>query len=75
MMLETGQDAIDFTLHDVEGKAWSLRAALGKGIPVVMIWGMYTCPAFQGYSKAPECSYWEEYELVSSWTTMKYCLY
>lgn len=65
MMLDTGQDAIDFTLHNMDGEAWNLRAALDKGMPVVMIWGMYTCPAFQGYSKNVECSYWDEYTLVS----------
>lgn len=66
--LETGGDAIDFTLHDLEGRPWSLRAALEQvAQPVVMIFGMWTCPAFQGYGTSPPwdmSSYWDEHELV-----------
>lgn len=67
--LETGSDAIDFTLHDLAGDPWSLRGALEEpGLPVVMVFGMWTCPAFQGYGTSPPwdmSSYWDEHELVS----------
>lgn len=70
MMMEVGDSAIDFTVHDVDGNEWNLREALetGGGKPVVLIWGMFTCPAFQGMGTSPpwdKCSYWHERELVS----------
>lgn len=71
ILLQPGDDAIDFTLHDLEGGAWKLSAALEKGLPVVLIWGMITCPAYQGMGTTPpwdKCGYWHEYELVSKWT-------
>lgn len=74
LLLETGQPAIDFTLYDFpDGNAWSLRKQLegeGAGKPVVLIWGMYTCPAFQGMGDKPAippwdmCGYRDEYDLV-----------
>lgn len=67
--MEAGDYAIDFTLHDTSGQPWNLRDTLeATGKPVVMIWGMFTCPAFQGYGTEPPwdmASYWEEYHLVS----------
>lgn len=69
LMMEEDQDAIDFTLHDPDGNAWNLRQALERrGLPVVLIWGMYTCPAFQGMGTSPpwdKCGYRDEYDLVS----------
>lgn len=66
--MSTGEDAIDFTLHDLDGNAWNLRETLERtGLPVVMVWGMYTCPAFQGYGDTPpwdEGGYWNERSLV-----------
>ena len=66
--MEAGDDAIDFTLHDLRGEAWSLAETLNRtDAPVVMIWGMITCPGFQGYGTEPPWdmdSYGEEYELV-----------
>lgn len=74
LLLETGEPAIDFTLHDHPGgNAWSLREQLEAeeaGKPVVLIWGMFTCPAFQGMGDHPPippwdmCSYRDEYDLV-----------
>ncbi|CAN0375498.1 unnamed protein product [Laminaria digitata] len=69
LLHETGDAAIDFTLHDVRGQAWNLREKLegGGGKPVVLIWGMYTCPAFQGMgtdSPWDKCGYRDEYDLV-----------
>lgn len=67
--MDSGVDAIDFTLHDMRGQRWNLGDTLKeKGLPVVIIWGMFTCPAFQGLGgDAPfdRCAYWDEYELVS----------
>jgi peroxiredoxin len=45
-MMAKGDAAIDFELRDIEGRAYRLSELL-KDKPVVMIWGMYTCPAFQ----------------------------
>lgn len=72
LLLEKGSGAIDFTLHDYpDGNSWNLRDQLEQGgKPVVLIWGMYTCPAFQGMGDKPPispwdmCSYWDEYKLV-----------
>lgn len=66
--MSEGQDAIDFTLHDLDGDEWNLRETLERtGLPVVMVWGMYTCPAFQGYGNGSpwdQCGYWNERDLV-----------
>ncbi|CAN0438116.1 unnamed protein product, partial [Ectocarpus sp. 12 AP-2014] len=45
-----GSPAVDFTLHDLDGNRWNLGEVLaaGAGKPVVLIFGMWTCPAFQG---------------------------
>lgn len=69
MPLETGADAIDFTLHDLQGNSWNLGEQLkaGEGKPVVLIWGMSTCPAYQGYNSAGSSyrwTYWHEHALV-----------
>lgn len=69
LMLETGDSAIDFTLHDTDGEPWNLREALeaGNGKPVVLIWGMSTCPAYQGLDSEGSSyrwTYWDEYSLV-----------
>ncbi|CAM9791387.1 unnamed protein product, partial [Hapterophycus canaliculatus] len=77
LVLETGQGAIDFTLHNYPGgEAWTLRDHLGDGAaagkPVVLIWGMFTCPAFQGMGDTPPlppwdmCGYSDEYDLVEA---------
>lgn len=66
--MAVGDDAIDFTLHDLDGNAWKLGETLeATGKPVVMVWGMLTCPGFQGLGTEPPwdlCSYWEERSLV-----------
>lgn len=56
-----GEQLPDFTLSGV-----SLSSLLDR--PVVLVWGMFTCPAFQGLG-APfdECSYKDEYELVDEY--------
>eukprot|EP00903_Cladosiphon_okamuranus_P005692 g5654.t1 len=76
LLLESGQPAIDFTLYDYPGgNAWNLREHLETGgeKPVVLIWGMYTCPAFQGMGDSPpippwdSCGYRDEYDLVEAY--------
>lgn len=78
LMMQAGQDAIDFTLHDLDGNSWNLGDALGKGMPVVLIWGMFTCPAYQGMgTTAPwdKCGYWDQIDLVSVIHPMKYSVW
>ncbi|CAN0057024.1 unnamed protein product [Ascophyllum nodosum] len=70
-MRDTGASAIDFTLHDVEGQAWNLHEVLegSDGKPVALIWGMSTCPAYQGLDSQGSSyrwAYWDEYDLVES---------
>ena len=66
--MNAGDDAIDFTLHDLDGEAWNLGETLkATGMPVVMVWGMLTCPGFQGLgTESPwdQCSYWDQHSLV-----------
>lgn len=47
LILNIGDTAIDFTLATPSGERVQLSTLLAKK-PVVMIWGHYTCPAFQG---------------------------
>jgi hypothetical protein len=57
--LAEGDSAFDFTLSDLSGTSHTLSALL-KDKPVVLVWGMWTCPAYQGLGQeAPfdECSY------------------
>lgn len=68
--LEVGESAFDFTLQDVTGTSHSFSELLAKGKPVVMVWGMWTCPAYQGLgTEAPfdQCSYQDEYDLVEQY--------
>ncbi|CAB1112602.1 unnamed protein product [Ectocarpus sp. CCAP 1310/34] len=69
--LTVGEDAVDFTLHDLKGRRWNLGETLERtGLPVVMVWGMFTCPAFQGYGTYPpwdKCGYRDEYDLVEAY--------
>jgi hypothetical protein len=58
--LSVGEAAYDFTLNDMDGESVSLSGILALGKPVVMVWGMWTCPAYQGLgTTAPfdQCSY------------------
>ncbi len=59
--VSVGDAAIDFTLHDLAGIPHTLSHMLQEK-PVVLIWGMYTCPAYQVRharpshpSRAPQC--------------------
>lgn len=68
LLLQPGDDAVDFTLHDLNGMPWRLSTALEEGLPVVMIWGMFTCPVYQGEGTDPQFergAYWDEFHLVS----------
>eukprot|EP00903_Cladosiphon_okamuranus_P022080 g20305.t1 len=70
LMLELGAPALDFTLHDLDGNRWNLGEALeaGQGKPVVLIFGMLSCPAYQGLDSgedsANKWTYWHERALV-----------
>jgi hypothetical protein len=44
--LETGDQAVDFTLRDVDGHSWTLSQLLADK-PVLLIEGSWTCPRFQ----------------------------
>jgi hypothetical protein len=58
--LSVGESAFDFTLKDIDGTSVSLSGLLSLGKPVLMVWGMWTCPAYQGLgTSAPfdQCSY------------------
>ena len=44
--VSVGDAAIDFTLHDLADIPHTLSHML-QDKPVVLIWGMYTCPAYQ----------------------------
>lgn len=69
ILIPEGGNAIDFALHDLQGNAWRLSDALReKGLPVVMIWGMATCPRYRGSvtpGQSEKWAHWDEYELVS----------
>lgn len=71
LMLALGAPAVDFTLHDIDGNRWNLGEVLeaGKGKPVVLVFGMLTCPAYQGLDSGEDSpnkwTYWHERTLVS----------
>jgi hypothetical protein len=48
VLLNIGDQAIDFTLPTPEGILISLSDLLKDKSGVVLLWGHYTCPAFQG---------------------------
>ncbi len=57
--LEVGELVFDFTLSDLDGNSHTLSNLIAKK-PVILLWGMYTCPAYQGLgTSAPfdKCSY------------------
>ncbi|KAG5185822.1 hypothetical protein JKP88DRAFT_155418, partial [Tribonema minus] len=69
IVLDAGAAAIDFTLYDLDGAAWTLSEHLASQ-PVCLIWGMHTCPAFEGLGTASpfdECAYWDEAALVAAY--------
>ena len=70
--LKEGERAIDFSLYDVHGVKHTLSEILlhNRGKPVVLLFGMYTCPAFQGLdggSKFEECSHFYEYAMIEKY--------
>jgi len=67
--LEPGDSAIDFTLHDLEGNPHTLSDYL-KQKPVVILFGMATCPAYQGLGTTypfDQCSYEYEYDITEKY--------
>lgn len=68
VLLAEGDLAIDFTLPRITGEDVTLSDLL-KDKAVLMIWGHYTCPAFQGFnsdSKFVGSSYDEEKTLLDA---------
>lgn len=66
--LAVGDAAYDFTLSDLAGASHTLSDLLAAK-PVVLVWGMWTCPAYQGLGQdAPfdQCSYEDEYNFVEA---------
>eukprot|EP00616_Rhizochromulina_sp_CCMP1243_P007164 CAMPEP_0118966934 /NCGR_PEP_ID=MMETSP1173-20130426/4375_1 /TAXON_ID=1034831 /ORGANISM="Rhizochromulina marina cf, Strain CCMP1243" /LENGTH=246 /DNA_ID=CAMNT_0006915813 /DNA_START=22 /DNA_END=762 /DNA_ORIENTATION=- len=64
-----GDSAVDFTLYDLAGNEVTLSTLL-EDKPVALIWGMWTCPAFQGLrSDYPfdQNSRWEEWDVVEKY--------
>lgn len=61
-----GESVPDFTLSGT-----SLSSLLTIGKPVVLVWGMWTCPAFRGLGGTKpmdECSYRHEYDLIETYS-------
>ncbi|CBN79263.1 expressed unknown protein [Ectocarpus siliculosus] len=73
LVRDLGSPAVDFTLHDLDGNRWNLGEVLaaGEGKPVVLIFGMWTCPAYQGLDviegSGNTWSYWDEHTLVEQY--------
>lgn len=68
VILNVGDIAIDFTLPNSNGELVTLSDLL-KEKAVVLIWGHYTCPAFQGLNSDTlfiGSSYSDEYDLIDS---------
>ena len=68
--VERTEDAIDFKLATLEGEKVTLSDLL-KEKPVLLLYGMYTCPAFQGYYSSKKTtshmSKFDEYALVEKY--------
>lgn len=71
LLVTKGDEAIDFSLHTVAGPLETDVVTLSELLvtkPVVLLYGMYSCPAFQGYysDNLTETSFskWDEYALV-----------
>lgn len=44
---QDGDTVPDFTLYDMNGQPWNLATELGKGKPILLVAGSYTCPVFR----------------------------
>lgn len=69
--VSVGEGLTDFTLPSIDGTYVTLSDVLYEK-PTVLIWGMWTCPAFQGLGEGTsppfdECSYRDEYDLVEAY--------
>lgn len=45
--LKVGTTVPDFTLYDLQGKAFNLDSVLSEGKPLFLVHGSYTCPIFR----------------------------
>lgn len=69
LILNVDDNAIDFTLTSSDGVSTVTLSDLLEHKPVVLLWGHYTCPAFQGFNSDTMfigSSYEEENLLVVS---------
>lgn len=69
-VLDVGDAAIDFTLSTLEGDEVTLSSLLEEKA-VVMLWGMHTCPAFQGLGTSypfDQSSYEHEWDVVEEYS-------
>jgi hypothetical protein len=69
--VSVGDGVTDFTLPNIDGTYTTLSDVLVEK-PVVLVWGMWTCPAFQGLGEGTsppfdECSYRDEFDLVEAY--------
>lgn len=67
--LDVGDSAIDFTLYDVDGEEYTLSTMIAEK-PVVLVWGMWTCPAYQGMGTSypfDQSGYKDEWDLVEAY--------
>ena len=67
--LEVGDKAFDFTLSDLDGTTHTLSDKISEK-PVLLLWGMWTCPAYQGLgTEKPfdQCSYKDEWDLTETY--------
>ena len=67
--LSVGEQAYDFTLTDLDGTKHTLSDKLAEK-PVLLLWGMWTCPAYQGLgTEKPfdQCSYKDEWDLTETY--------
>mmetsp|Transcript_25749 Transcript_25749/g.57732 ORF Transcript_25749/g.57732 Transcript_25749/m.57732 type:complete len:260 (+) Transcript_25749:133-912(+) len=69
--LNIGDAVLDFALNGPDGgESISLSGLLEDGSPVLLLWGMWTCPAYQGLGTSKpfdQCSYKHEWDLVEEY--------
>ena len=67
VLINVGDQAIDFTLSSVSGQSINLGELLTQKPAVLLLWGQWTCPAFQGFHSDATftgSSYHDENDLI-----------